>query len=61
MFVLVSLSVVILFSLVLNAIVKIRMFKQKEKSVWEDGDSVRVERKDLDPSVGEGRFMTRIS
>ena len=61
MYIIVFFAVVILFSLVLNAVEKIRMFKREEKSVWEDGDSVRIERHDLDEEQGEGRFMKRIS
>ena len=40
--VLVFFSVVLLFSLALNAIYKIKEYKSDEKTVWEDGDSVCI-------------------
>ena len=42
MIVLVFFAVVILFSLLLNAIDKIMAYKEKDHTVWEDGDSVIV-------------------
>jgi len=53
--------VVIVFSLVLNAVDKIRSFKQVHKSLWEDGDSVYVRKGSVDPEVREHNFMTRLS
>lgn len=61
MFVLVFFGVVILFSLALSAVDKIRSYKSDEKSLWEDGDSVRVKRDGKDKHVGEEMFMTKIS
>lgn len=61
MSILVFFSVVILFSLVLNAFYKIRAFRQDGKSLWEDGDSVRVKREGKDKQIGEDMFMTKIS
>ena len=44
--VLVFFSVVLLFSLTLNAIYKIKEYKSDEKTVWEDGDSVCIKEQD---------------
>ncbi|GEM_PF-5954345 len=53
MIVFVFFGVVILFSLMLNIIFKIKEYNQdSEKSVWEDGDSVVVKPKDSPGIVG---------
>lgn len=54
-------GVVILFSIVLNAYDKIKAYKDKDKSVWIDGDSVRIKRNLPDEDVQEDGFMKRIS
>lgn len=53
MIVLVFFSVVILFSLLLNVIDKIRSYNnQNDRSIWEDGDSVVVKPKDSTGIIG---------
>lgn len=61
MSILVFFGVVILFSLGLNAFYKIRAYGQEGKSLWQDGDSVRVKREGKDKQVGEDMFMKKIS
>lgn len=51
-------AVVLLFSLVLNAIIKINEYKSNEKAVWEDGDSVCVKESDDHYNVS---FMQRLA
>jgi hypothetical protein len=51
-------AVVLLFSLVLNAIIKINKYKSNEKAVWEDGDSVCVKESDDHYNVS---FMQRLA
>ncbi|MDO4496917.1 MAG: hypothetical protein Q4B58_03665 [Bacteroidales bacterium] len=50
----------ILFSLVLNAVDKIKAYMESEKSVWQEGDSVRVRKGSFDESVNELNFMVRL-
>ena len=53
MIVLVFFSVVILFSLLLNVIDKVRSYNnQNDRSIWEDGDSVVVKPKDSTGIIG---------
>jgi len=61
MSILIFFLVVIVFSLVLNAVDKLRSFKNAHKSLWEDGDSVCVRKGDIDPEVREYNFMNRLS
>lgn len=59
MMVLVFFATVILFSLALNAYYKIKSYRKDDRTVWEDGDSVRVQGRE-----GEARddgFMHRIA
>lgn len=50
-------GVLLLASLMLNAYFKIKSYAKQDKSVWQDGDSVRIKESD---ASNEG-FMTRIS
>lgn len=53
MIVLIFFSVVILFSLLLNVIDKIRAYNNRnDRSIWEDGDSVLVKPKDSKGIIG---------
>ena len=53
MIVLIFFSVVILFSLLLNVIDKIRAYNNRnDRSIWEDGDSVVVKPKDSTGIIG---------
>ena len=52
-------SVVILFSLTLNIIYKIKAYMSKEKTIWEDGDSVCI--KDPNHLQFDNGFMQRIA
>lgn len=53
MIVLVFFSVVILFSLLLNVIDKVRAYNNRnDRSIWEDGDSVVVKPKDSTGIIG---------
>lgn len=58
MIVLVFFSVVLLFSLTLNVVYKIKEYKSDEKTVWEDGDSVCIKKKD---DQFNNSFMQRIA
>ncbi len=49
--------ILLLASLLLNAYFKIKSYRKKDKSVWQDGDSVRI--KESEPT-NEG-FMNRIA
>ena len=51
-------AVVLLFSLVLNAIIKINKYKSNEKAVWEDGDSVCIKEENDQFNIS---FMQRIA
>jgi len=61
MIIIVFFSVVILFSLVLNAVDKILSYHNEDKSVWQDGDSVRIKVGGKDDASQEDNFMTRIA
>lgn len=50
---------VLLFSLGLNAYYKIKSYDNEEKTVWQDGDSVRIQGKDNE-ARNDG-FMKRIA
>lgn len=59
MFVIVFFTTVLLFSLCLNAYYKIKAYNHKDSTIWQEGDSVRVQGKE-----GEARndgFMRRIA
>ena len=56
--VLVFFSVVLLFSLTLNAIYKIKEYKSDEKTVLEDGDRVCIKEQDDQFNIS---FMQRIA
>lgn len=59
MFIIVFFATVLLFSLCLNAYYKIKAYNHKDRTVWQEGDSVRVQGKE-----GEARndgFMRRIA
>lgn len=56
--VLVFFSVVLLFSLTLNAIYKIKEYKSDGKTVWEDGDSVCIKKQNDQFNIS---FMQRIA
>ena len=58
MIVLVFFSVVLLFSLTLNVVYKIKEYKSDEKTVWEDGDSVCIKEQDDQFNIS---FMQRIA
>ena len=55
---LVFFSVVLLFSLTLNVVYKIKEYKSDEKTVWEDGDSVCIKEQD---DQFNNSFMQRIA
>lgn len=59
MIVIVIFAVVFLFSLSLNAYDKIASYGREEKTVWEDGDSVYVQKNDNQRS--KDGFMKRIA
>lgn len=46
MMIVVFFSVVILFAIVLNVFYKIKGYRSKDRSVWEDGDSVVIRGKE---------------
>lgn len=59
MFVIAFFSTVILFSLALNAYYKIKAYNHRDRTIWQDGDSVRIQGRE-----GEARndgFMRRIA
>ena len=56
--VLVFFSVVLLFSLTLNAIYKVKEYKSDDKTVWEDGDSVCIKEENDQFNIS---FMQRIA
>lgn len=59
MFIIVFFTTVLLFSLCLNAYYKIKAYNHKDRTIWQEGDSVRVQGKE-----GEARndgFMRRIA
>ena len=58
MIVLVFFSVVLLFSLTLNAVYKIMEYKSDRKTVWEDGDSVCIKEEHDQYNIS---FMHRIA
>lgn len=58
MYVLLFFATVLLFSLSLNAYYKIKSYRKRDRTIWEDGDSVRIQGRE-----GEARddgFMHRI-
>lgn len=59
MIVIVIFAVVFLFCLSLNAYDKIASYGREEKTVWEDGDSVYVQKNDNQRS--KDGFMKRIA
>lgn len=59
--VLVFFGIVLLFSLVLTIIDKVTAYRMDDKSVWEDGDSVRIKRGGKDDTRTEDHFMNRLS
>lgn len=59
--ILVFFGIVLLFSLVLTIIDKISAYHLDDKSVWEDGDSVRIKRGGKDDKRTEDHFMNRLS
>lgn len=59
--VLVFFGIVLLFSLVLTIIDKVTAYRMDDKSVWEDGDSVRIKRGGKDDERTEDHFMNRLS
>lgn len=59
MFAIAFFTTVILFSLVLNAYYKIKAYNKKEKTVWQDGDSVRIKGENFNQK--DTSFMKRIA
>jgi len=54
-------AVVILFFLSLCIFDKIKTYRSKEKSVWIDGDGIRVKKGNMDSNIKEYHFMDRVS
>ncbi len=62
MFIIAFFTTVIVFSLGLNAYYKLKDYNKDDKTVWQDGDSVRIVRnsdKNQDPQING--FMKRIA
>ena len=57
--VLIFFGTVLLFSLALNAYYKIKSYNNSDKTVWQDGDSVRIQGKDNE--ARDDGFMKRIA
>lgn len=49
----------ILISLCTNALFKYKSYKKEDKTIWQDGDSVRIKGPEGESSNSDG-FMTRI-
>jgi len=61
MIVAVFFGVVILFFLALCVWDKIKTYLSNEKSVWIDGDGIRVKKGTMDTNIREHQFMDRIA
>lgn len=59
MIMLVLISITLIVSLVLNVMAKTKSYKNEDKSLWEDGDSVRIKGNKGD--AHEYHFMNRIA
>ncbi len=59
MIMLVLISITLIVSLVLNVLAKTKSYKNEDKSIWEDGDSVCVKGNKGDAQ--EYHFMHRIA